>query len=171
MARHLPRQMVRSQRSNVWLFWEVNPVVVAAASSVLVASLNAAALALRPFTVIRTHLVFHAETDQSAASELNQGAMGMVVVSDQASATGAGATPNPIGNADAPWFVYQPWIDSFLLGDATGFIESTGIQYDVDSKAMRKVGINEDIIMEVENGSAAAGATITVQGRVLVKLH
>ena len=162
----------RSVRQNLWIGLQfAQTSVTEGTTGVLLASMNAAALALRPFTIVRSRWAVHIETNQSAASEQYQGAIGAMVVSDQAAATGIGAIPKPLTNSDGDWFVHEPYAGSFTLGDATGFIESTGSGslINVDSKAMRKVGNNEDLVIVAEGISN--GVVIAMIGRVLVKLH
>jgi len=160
----------RSDRQSVWFAAAAAPAAIAASSKVLVLSLNAAGLAARPFTVVRTQVLINYESDQLAASERVHGAMGWVVVSDQAIGAGVASIPGPVTNPDAPFFVYQGLIDSFLFGSGVGFESTAGQSTQVDSKAMRKVGANEDIAIVVEN-AAALGATFTMEGRMLVKFH
>jgi len=84
----------RSVRESLWFDGPVfNTNMGAASTAVLVSSLSAAALALRPFTVVRTRGSMFLETDQQAASEFYQAAIGCCVVSDQAVAIGVTAVP------------------------------------------------------------------------------
>ncbi len=139
--------------------------------SVLFSTLNAAALALRPFTIVRTRAVIITESDQSAASELPFGVVATIVVKDTATAAGIASIPTPVTEADAEYFTYDPVFALFELGDATGFTGSTAREHRIDSKAARKVGIDEDIALVGENESAAFGMNIIILGRMLVKLH
>jgi len=160
------------KRSSVWIGAAAGPTAVGAGISGLLATLNAASLALRPFTVVRTRLWLHVNSDQQAAGELVAGAFAMIVVSDQAISTGIGAIPQPTSNTDAPYFVYEPFVNQIEFGTAVGFNDGTGTNWIVDSKAMRKVGNNEDIAMVAENASGAGqGINISLIGRMLVKLH
>ena len=165
------RTFTRAKRANVWIGVFIDLVTVAASSKVLVGSLNAAALALRPFTIIRSRIIYQVETDQSAASEAARGAFGMIVVSDQALAAGVASIPGPTTNSDGEFFVWDPWITSFLFGDATGFTDPTGSFREIDSKAMRKVENNEDVALVMENAEATSGVNAQLSGRFLVKLH
>ncbi len=173
MARRVFR-MIRGQqrqvRQNVWLGINLSITAAPGSSVTLLSSLNAAALALRPFTVIRTRLDLHIESDQIAATEDFHAAYGRIVVSDQAIAQGAASIPAPITNSDAPFFVWEPVLNSISFGTAVGFVEPAGRYLTVDFKAMRKVGNNEDIagIIEV---NTAPGGVISIVGRALVKLH
>ena len=158
------------KRIVTWINAELAPTAIPSASKILLSTLNAAALALLPFTVVRTQLEVLWESDQLAASELVQGALGSIVVSDQAVGQGVNAIPGPHTNADAPWFVYQGMIESFLFATGVGFNSRGGQRYKIDSKSMRKVSKNEDIAFVGETLSSL-GATITMQGRMLIKLH
>ncbi len=172
MAVHRRSRFVSHKRSSVkkWFGIDVSATTIAADASTLIASLNAGGLLDRPFTILRTRGVIHIETDQSAASESPAGVVGMIVVNDQALGAGSGSIPDPVPAADAPWIVYEPFIDAFVLGDATGFVESAGVNITFDSKAMRKVGPNEDVALMCEE-AAGFGVSITMLGRMLVQLH
>ncbi len=173
MARSFTR-MIRGRpsqvRQMVWIGINTTPVSIGSAGGQFLSSLNAAALALRPFTVIRTRARISLVSDQTAATELARGAYGRMVVSDQASGVGATAIPFPVNNSDAPWFVWEPILHNFVVNTAVGFESPGGTITEIDSKAMRKVGNNEDLVSMFELVSAN-GCIISVVGRTLVKLH
>ncbi len=113
----MARQFVRPvrgrapRRKSLWLdFAQVftDRAAVPAASSVLLSSLNAAALALRPFTIVRTRGIAHMVSDQVIASETPFGALGFAVVSDQGSAIGVTAVPVPIPDVGSCLFLCLP---------------------------------------------------------------
>ena len=156
-------------RSMVWIGAGFVTTAIPASSGVLIATLNAAALALRPFTVVRTRLLVHWRSDQQAASEFIQGVVSFQVVTDVASAGGIGNVPNPIAESNSDFFVYQPLISEMrVIGSAA--INFTDGNHIVDSKSMRKVGDSDDVVVVAENRSAL-GAQLAVEGRFLVKLH
>ncbi len=93
------------------------------------------------------------------------------VVSDQASAAGVGSVPTPVTESDADFFLYEPLMAAFTFADATGIDADSGTVTQFDSKAMRKVGINEDVVLVVENEHSTQGAAVTIIGRMLLKLH
>ncbi len=166
------RGIVRGpRRETVWAGLEVSNVGVAANAKVLIATLNAAALALRPFTAVRTRLQLLWSSDQIATSENPFGGFGMIVVSDTASALGITAIPSPTGNPSGNWFVWEGLNTKLIVGTNVGFIEPAGQLVTVDSKAMRKVGDDEDIAVVVDNAHGTHGAQIQLIGRVLLKLH
>ena len=67
-------------------------------TSVVQTSLNAGALALRPFTMVRVRGVIRLETDQLTTTEFQEIAFGLAVVSDQAVAVGVTAVPSPVSD-------------------------------------------------------------------------
>jgi len=145
---------------------------LAAATSVLFSSLNAAALALRPFTVVRVRGLLSIVSDQVAASESPFGAIGFAVVSDQAIAAGVGSVPTPtFENGSDLWFLHEYTATNQTFGSAIGFQEPAIQNVVLDSKAMRKVQEGQDIAIVLENGSALDGMLFLLQFRMLVKLH
>ena len=74
---------IASRRETTWFEFQPVEVTIAAASTgILIFSLNAAALALRPFTIVRTRMLFNLRSDQAAAPETQRAAVGIAVVSD-----------------------------------------------------------------------------------------
>ena len=70
------------RRETSWLDIAVQSFNLGISSSVLAASLTAAELAKRPFTVVRTHLEIFFASDQVAASEIYSAGVGICVVSE-----------------------------------------------------------------------------------------
>jgi len=140
--------------------------------AVLISSLGAGILALRPFTIVRTRGVIGIRSDQIAASEDQVIAYAHAVVSDQANAIGITAVPTPVTDlGSSNFFVYESLFARFNFGDATGF-DSQGMTWRTfDSKAMRKVENGQDRVAVLESGSFSAGAVIFTTHRVLIKLH
>ena len=177
MPRHQNRSnfiMRGGQRRRETLWFEVpfSETAVDTSGAVLVGVLNAAALALRPFTIVRTRLQVLIKSDQIANNENQFGALGMCIVTEQATAIGVTAVPTPLTDlASDAWFVHQPLIATFALVTAVGIDADGGHQYEVDSKAMRKVEDGFDLAQTVEVSSLSDGTVITAIGRILVKLH
>ena len=142
------------------------------AGGTIIFSLNAAALALRPFTIVRSRFLLSVISDQIVASENYGGALGMAVVSDQAVAVGVTAVPTPITDMGSDlWFLHQLFFASVHIEEATGngsFLRSTNIE--IDSKAMRKVDIGQDLVI-VGELALSSGFKLTVGGRMLVKVN
>ncbi len=173
MARHRARILATrpAPRSNVWVALRIDQTTFLSGIPALVATLNAAALALRPFTIVRTWALLNVASDQVAASEFVQGALGFQVVTETAAAAGIASLPTPLIETDADYFVYQPFASSFLFGSAIGFQEEGGAgnNWVIDSKSMRKVGVDDDLAITIEN--RGPGYLAAIEGRMLVKLH
>ncbi len=150
-----------------------NTTLAAATTATLTSSLNAAALALRPFTVIRTRGVIGIRSDQSSVSEIQNAMFGQCVVSDQAVAIGVTAVPTPFtDNASDVWMVLEALFGALLVTSDIGRLLSGGqVDRTFDSKAMRKVEDGQDVITVVETAGGSSGAIITEFSRLLVKLH
>ncbi len=163
----------KSVRETMWIgITEASNVIAAANTAIVSSSLSAAALALRPFTVVRTRGVLHLISDQLAATEFQGVVFALAVVSDQARAIGVTAVPTGVVDRGSDlFFVYEELINTIDFGDATGFQSSAGIFKDFDSKAMRKVNDDQDIVVTKETYSIGGGVSFTSAGRMLIKLH
>ena len=175
MARRFTRSRGRSgapRRESVWLFIPTSEINLAAASTAVLAfSLNAAALAIRPFTIVRTRLAWHTRSDQNAATELWGSSLGFAIVSDQASAIGVTAVPTPITDQGSDlFFVYEENYGAELVATVVGFTD-VGRRVVVDSKAMRRVNDDEDMVVTMENTAFTPSGANIIGGRVLIKLH
>ena len=162
---------VGSSRLNEWFSAGLAPTTLSAGTTLL-ATLNAAALALRPFTIVRTRMAICYTSDQAVASESSQGIFSMQVVTQAAASAGVASVPTPLNETNADYFVYQAIGFDFSLATAVGFTREQGgnVFTAVDSKAMRKVGNDDDVAWVVQQRSAI-GAIIGLEGRFLVKLH
>ncbi len=131
--------------------------------------LTTAELAKRPFTVVRTRGLLTVWSDQAAAFETAFGAMGFMVVSEKAAALGVTAVPTPVLNQkDDGFFVYEPFQAS---AGNTVVGQSDGRQMiSFDSKAQRKVEEGQNIVITLENSSAADGLFYLLQFRMLIKV-
>jgi len=106
-------------------------------------------------TIIRTRGLFAVKTDQIATTENQMGAVGLGVVSEQAATVGITAVPHPDTDSGwNGWLWHSYWVASFTFGSAVGFTSPSLSQVIIDSKAMRKVGDNERVVLVVENSSA-----------------
>ena len=122
-------------------------------------------------TIVRTRGSLWVSTDQSANNEEPFGALGFSVVTDQAAAAGVASLPTPITDeASDNWFLWIPWMAGLRVADATG-IMNPWVEYKFDSKAMRKVDDGDNVVVMLENASAADGALFIIKFRMLVKLH
>ena len=161
----------RSIRQMLWLQGtEVSSNLAAASSAVLQTVLNAAALALRPFTIVRTRGLLMARSDQDAVDETWSVAYGEIVVTDQAAAIGITAVPTPDADNASDWFVYERVSNRISVTTDVGRL-LTGVERIVDSKAMRKVDLGETLISVSEASAQSLGVDINIFSRTLLKLH
>ena len=162
----------KSVRESVWLsIAPTTTTITAAGTSVLFTGFSAGALALRPFTIVRTRGTLAIRSDQAVATEVFQASLGLAVVSDQAIAIGVTAVPSPETDRDSDlWFVYETLEGFFVLSSAIGIYEAQ-IRKEFDSRAMRKVEDGQDVATVLETSSISAGCVILKAGRMLLKLH
>ena len=156
------------RRETLWADFAFTQTTMTAVGGTILSSLSAAGLALRPFTVVRTHMQVHILSDQSAATELYAAAYGHAIVSEQAVAIGITAVPTPVtdGGSDL-WYVYQK-----LLGAGSQVNSGqSGQGFSIDSRAMRKVEDGSDLINVIEFSAIGSGLIAMVSGRDLLKLH
>ena len=157
----------------MWIGDGVGLTTIVASANGLVGLLSAGALLLRPFTILRTRMLISFESDQIAASERPFGSFGEIVVTSTASAIGATAIPSPgstTGDPNADWFVHQNMAASLQFLSGVGFEGNEATHYVVDSKAMRKVGPDDDVVLMFQE-EGGFGAVLGTQGRRLIQLH
>ena len=140
--------------------------LLAANSFLITHVFSAAELAKRPFTITRTIGSLWVASDQQAANEFPFGALGMMVVSDKAVATGATAVPDPVSqSASDEWFQYRSFAAHGSSVHGEPFVEIP-----FDSKAQRRVQDGEDFVSVISNASATDGLLFILNFRMLVKL-
>ena len=145
-----------------------------AASTVLLhSSFNAAAVALLPFTIMRTRGELWVFSDQDAATRTPFGAIGISVVSAQALAAGVASVPDPITDEGSDlFFLHQFWMAHITVLSSVGFQGGDFLsRYSFDSKAMRKVSIDQQVAVVIANQAATGGINFVWRFRMLVKLH
>ncbi len=172
MAGRAGRQVRGPRRLTSWFGIDATVTAVASGGAeVLIASLSAAALALRPFTIVRTYITYQVISDQVIATESQFGSFAMAVVSEEAAAVGITAMPSPDTDRDSDLFyLYEDFANDFTFLSAAGF-NTWNPGGKVDSKAMRKVNDDQDIVLTVGAVSASDGFGLYTAGRMLVKLH
>jgi len=171
--RNFRANMVRSGRKTFWLgglFVEQN--LASANSAAILTNLNAAALALRPFTIIRTRGIWGVFSDQIAADESQVVAYGSIIVSDEALAVGVSAVPTPVEQDSSAWIHFSQTIQRFQQSSGVG-TKPNMIPWNtiVDSKAMRKVEEGQTLIEVIQNSPNSEGTEVTTYSKVLIKLH
>jgi len=167
------RRHGRMVRETLWapIPPEIN-VMSGVGFSALLYTASAAEDALRPYTIIRTHLHVSIVSDQLIASEEQFLAIGACIVADQASAIGVTAVPTPVTDLESDaWYLHQFVQNTFTLLDSTGYQDGGNRVIQIDSKAMRKVEDGFDNIITMEGAVGSEGAFVSTAGRQLLKLH
>ena len=162
----------RQRRESLWLFDTALSTAVATGTAVLLKSLNAAALALRPFTIVRTRGVFFLSGDNLANTENWMANFGHIIVSDEAIAVGVTAIPTPVTEPSSDWHVIETLAGRLGVSSAIGLLEQ-GKMATIDSKAMRKVDLGEDLAIVVETNATGISEGVVTRDftRILIKLH
>jgi len=159
-------------RKTSWL--EIPPTLttLTGGGGTIVASLTTAEKAKLPFTIVRTHLYWDLTSDQSVASEYQMVALGGLVVSQVAETVGVSAVPTPVNEAESDFFFIHSYLSSiFTFKSGVGIDQRIAHNW-IESKAMRKVSEDEDVLFVVELANAiASGATVALAGRMLIKEH
>ena len=160
---------IMARRKTTWIgFTPTDFTMGAASTGVLCFTLNAAALALQPFTIVRSRFELALRSDQAGGVEIQRAGFGIAVVTDQAVAVGVTACPTPITDlASAKWLALD-----LIYADENKVIDhgSPATYKTVDSKAMRKVELGSDIAVLCESWAGSSqGMVMTIGGRMLVK--
>ncbi len=143
-------------------------VAIGANASVIVANFPMDGSAFVPeATIVRTRGIINIDQPDHTVDQDVIGAFGMAIVSDQAFAAGAASIPGPWTNSQWDgWFVHAFWGYHFEVISQIGILVE-GQQIVIDSKAMRKFGSNETMVMVAESQSIAAEIIAPI--RMLVK--
>jgi len=170
-GRHVVRQFSSGPRRMTQWAGSVDSTtaqVLAAATAVLDQSLSQATLGqLVPATIVRTRGNLWVASDQASVSEELFGALGMVVVTEQARVAGVGSIPTPISEeANEQWFLWESFQAYFATGQGV-----TWQRYAFDSKAQRKLQEGDGIVVVLENAHATSGLEYIIKFRMLIKLH
>jgi len=157
--RTFARAQVRGQKPGTNWVRTVEPtlVTVAAGAKVLIASFSLDNPGISE-TVRRSRGRFFVSAD-TANSEPRLGALGFIVINDVARTLGVTGIPGPVTDAsDDDWFVWEPF--GLLTGYLEGAVGNTSIgtlNFEFDSKAMRRIADGRGIAVMVENASATTG--------------
>jgi len=176
---HLRRGFTRGRSPRRQTGWEVGPGGSTAESfSISSAQILGAGLTANVdgLTIVRIRgsLQAYLLSVDAAGAGFHFG-MGIGVVSADAFGVGVSAVPDPIADADWDGWMYHRFFDlhSFSATISQNFGPSglAAIQFEVDTKAMRKIGTN-DVLMAVLESVEAGSATANVHfdSRVLFKL-
>jgi len=160
-ARSTPRQKVWVGTANQ------GDVAVSNNGSVIISSFAPDDLAILKATVVRVRGFAQFAPSAASADLFFSGAFGLGVVSDEAFTAGAASIPRPFDDDDwAGWLVHGYYGGNFEF-DSSG---NTFFPYffDIDSKAMRKVGPGQTLVWMVESQEGAVA--VVIHARVLMLL-
>ncbi len=164
-----------SRRQTAWIGSALTPTLatLGAATVKLDQSFTGAQVELiAPFTIVRTIGTLWVQSDQEAADEECPGALGMIIVNENARAAGVASILAPWTNSgNDAWFVHLQWMASITVATAVSITAPGWQRYDFDSKAQRKVQSGDAISVLVENGATAMGARTIMGFRQLIKMH
>ena len=122
-------------------------------------------------TIVRTRGMYSIRPQVYTAQVDIIGAFGMGIVSDESFAIGASAMPGPWSNPEwEGWFVWESF--AFRYEESSGSLDNTfpaSFQMPFDSKAMRKMGSGQTMVVIVQSQSAAN--TSSINFRQLYKSH
>ncbi len=159
-----------AKRKTVWIGTATAAQVqIGAGLSVIHSSFTPDSLAMLAPTVVRTRGFAIFFPTAFGADRSSAGAYGLGVVSDEAFAAGAASIPRPHDDDDWPgWLVHGYFANHLEFQSATSE-HQTPFGYEIDSKAMRKIGVNETLVWMVEDNSGTA-VEVILQARVLMML-
>ena len=143
-------------RQTVWIGPADQPqAAVASNTSVVVASFDASAAGFDKATLVRTRGVFLHRPSAYSVDLAYQGAFGIGIVSDDAFAIGTTAIPGPFTDSDwGGWFVWRSFGYFLENGSNIGLLRGHE-SLEIDSKAMRKIGPNETMVVMCESQAGA----------------
>jgi len=142
----------------------------AAASTKTLLFANTATVAL-DLTILRIRFILSVESDQVAASEDQIGALGAIVITEDAFAAGATAVPGPVSDPSADFMCFFSFIQRLNVGTAVGLEPQFNTSYNVDVKSRRIVEPDEVLAWVVESGSESEGFITSMQGRILTRIR
>ena len=150
--------MARTRRSYDWAGATFGATIASVTQAIVLSFLD-----VEPVTLMRTRGNILIKGTPDAVGDDAVVGLGVIVVSDNAAAVGGTSVPGPINDPDAPW-VWHQYVpldagSAGLLGDDIGSIA----RVEVDSKAQRKIGINETAVMVIEL-SLADYASVRISG-------
>ncbi len=139
----MPRRVSRFRRSGPrrmteWGFLQsLTTTTVGNATKVLLGGLDRTDFGdSYPLTLVRTRGLITLTADQFTTSELQLGALGVLVCTDAAFQAGSASLPGPATNAvDGVWQTFQYLQNQQIVDTAVGFDSAGGVSYEIDSKA------------------------------------
>ena len=170
-VRRTGRRAVRGWRPAT--FWDgfilTTPTAIPANNKVLVASFTNGFD--QDLTLRRIRGLLSVHSDQQAATENQIGALGVAVFTNAAIAAGVALLPDPVSDInDDIWQTFTHIGQRFNFGTSVGFQGNVAVQYEIDSKAMRKLSEGRALGIVVANANATAAFNITLGMRFLLSI-
>ena len=159
---------VRAQRRTTqWVSSaDQNLISVAAATKTLSQS-NAS---LASSTIVRLRGIATVAYAASPNDTQVHGALGMAIVSAQAFAIGVTAIPGPFDEAGWDGWLWHQYYSQILDGTAASNTFQAFMQYEIDSKAMRKLRDDTNVVVVIIDNVGAVAVRVGIHFRMLVKL-
>ncbi len=159
------RGPAQSARLTQWIGpADQNYVAVGSGAKNIISSFSVA----EPITVMRTRGMISVKPTSDASDLVIAGAIGVCIVSTEAFTAGIASIPGPFDEGFwGGWLVWRSFCYDFRFGSGTG-AQYPDWNFEIDSKAMRKVSPNEVVVAVAES---QAGAFSLFHGvRTLIKL-
>jgi len=119
-------------------------------------------------TLIRVVGMISVKTDQSIATENQEGAFGMILANDPAIAAGISSLPVPITDvSDDGWLLWVPFANHFEFKTAVGIDSQGSVTRYFDFKSKRVVQEGQAIVMVEQSTSPSNGYALSAFIRVL----
>ncbi len=100
-------------------------------------------------TLVRLRGMIGASLDSGGIDERVLVAMGLIIVSENAAAAGGGSVPHPLADGEDDW-IWHGWLWLTSQAEASVSDEALFQRVHVDSKAMRKVRVSEQMVFVAE---------------------
>ena len=166
------RQFSRRSRPNrTWTgLVQSSLTTVSASSKVLISSVVLSNQGIDE-TILRVVGGLRIMSDQTAATEDQIGAFGLVIITDAAFAIGITAISDPVTEiSDDGWMTYVPFAQRFRFLDASGFSEPAGGWYPFDSRGKRILSSGQRIAVVIAN-AGSTGLLVSVTFRLLAQVR
>ena len=152
---------------DTFLFMEHTGIADSKSTGSMSATVNPSALGRA--TVIRIRGSWWGLLDPAAAQDVAEYGIGILKASTDAITAGVASFPGPISDPDADWM----WVhyDIFASGDATaqdGSVNNQSKGGTLDTKAMRRFGTNENLIVVAE--AVSRGGTPPMLGGLVARV-
>ena len=166
---HARRAFTSAKRQVQWVgHADQGYVSVASGAKVLIESFSPEASNMTRPTIVRSRGAVSHRFAAVTADVAYVGSIGWGIVSEDAFAAGVASIPGPESDPDwSGWYVWRSFAETFEFNDATGGLY-TSRTIEIDSKAMRKMGTNERLVVVAESQSGAF--SIAPRVRSLFKL-